>query len=59
MAEEREITRLVAGVFEGGGAKGLLYRGAFEGMEEDGCWFGAAAGAWAGAITASADRGRA
>ena len=51
---EQGITRLVAGVFEGGGAKGLLYRGALHGMLEEDCWFGAAAGASAGAITATA-----
>jgi predicted acylesterase/phospholipase RssA len=51
---EQGITRLVAGVFEGGGAKGLLYRGALDGMLEEACWFGAAAGASAGAITATA-----
>jgi len=51
---ERGITRLVAGVFEGGGAKGVLYGGALQGMLEEGCWFGAAAGASAGAITATA-----
>jgi predicted acylesterase/phospholipase RssA len=51
---ERGITRLVAGVFEGGGAKGVLYGGALQGMLEEDCWFGAAAGASAGAITATA-----
>ena len=50
---EQGITKLVAGVFEGGGAKGVLYRGALEGMLAEGCWFGAAAGASAGAITAT------
>jgi predicted acylesterase/phospholipase RssA len=50
------ITRLVAGVFEGGGAKGVLYSGALEAMVEDpddAYWFAAAAGASAGAITAT------
>ena len=51
---ERGISKLVAGVFEGGGAKGVLYRGALHGMLEEDCWFGAAAGASAGAITATA-----
>jgi NTE family protein len=53
---EQGITRFVAGVFEGGGAKGLLYRGALEAMVEDRdrpCWFSAVAGASAGAITAT------
>jgi predicted acylesterase/phospholipase RssA len=53
---EQGITRFVAGVFEGGGAKGVLYRGALEAMVEDpddACWFAAAAGASAGAITAT------
>ncbi len=53
---ERGITRFVAGVFEGGGAKGLLYRGALEAMVEDAeraYWFTAVAGASAGAITAT------
>jgi predicted acylesterase/phospholipase RssA len=53
---ERGITRFVAGVFEGGGAKGILYRGALEAMVEDASpayWFTAVAGASAGAITAT------
>lgn len=53
---QRGITRFVAGVFEGGGAKGLLYRGALEAMVEDverAYWFTAVAGASAGAITAT------
>jgi hypothetical protein len=53
---EQGITRYVAGVFEGGGAKGIVYRGALEAMVEnaDGpCWFSAVAGASAGAITAT------
>jgi len=53
---EQGITRFVAGVFEGGGAKGLLYRDALEAMVEDRdrpCWFSAVAGASAGAITAT------
>jgi NTE family protein len=51
--QQRGITRFVAGVFEGGGAKGLLYRGALEAMVEDAYWFTAVAGASAGAITAT------
>jgi NTE family protein len=53
---EQGITRFVAGVFEGGGAKGVLYGGALEAMVEDRdrpCWFSAVAGASAGAITAT------
>ena len=53
---EQGIDRYVAGVFEGGGAKGVLYQGALEAMLEaaDGpCWFSAVAGASAGAITAT------
>jgi predicted acylesterase/phospholipase RssA len=53
---EQGITRFVAGVFEGGGAKGLLYEGALEAMVEDRdrpCWFSAVAGSSAGAITAT------
>jgi Patatin-like phospholipase len=53
---DQGITRFVAGVFEGGGAKGVLYRGALEAMVEDAeqrCWFSAVAGASAGAITAT------
>ncbi len=40
-----------AGVFEGGGAKGIAYVGALEAVEERG-WFSAVAGSSAGAITA-------
>lgn len=53
---KRGITSFVAGVFEGGGAKGLLYRAALEAMVEDAeraYWFTAVAGASAGAITAT------
>lgn len=48
-----DIRHIVAGVFEGGGAKGVAYAGALEAMLEQGCWFGAVAGASAGAITAA------
>ena len=53
--KEDGVSRFVAGVFEGGGAKGILYRGALEAMVEDRdrpTWFAAVAGASAGAITA-------
>ncbi len=48
-----KIPVLVAGVFEGGGAKGIAYAGALKAMKETGCWFTAVAGASAGAITAA------
>ena len=41
------------GVFEGGGAKGVLYVGALEAMAERNLWFSAVAGSSAGAITAA------
>ena len=43
----------VHGVFEGGGAKGLLYVGALEGVLRRKLWFSAVAGSSAGAITAA------
>jgi predicted acylesterase/phospholipase RssA len=46
-------TILVAGVFEGGGAKGIAYAGALHAMCDQRCWFRAVAGASAGAITAA------
>lgn len=45
--------RFISGVFEGGGAKGLLYAGALEAVAAKKCWFDAVAGASAGAITAT------
>src|SRR3954447_21670745 len=51
-ADERLTVRL-AGVFEGGGAKGVAYVGALQATREEGCWFSAVAGASAGAITAA------
>jgi predicted acylesterase/phospholipase RssA len=45
--------RLVNGVFKGGGARGVAYAGALRAVEGDGTWFGAVAGASAGAITAA------
>jgi predicted acylesterase/phospholipase RssA len=47
-----EGKRLLAGVFEGGGAKGVGYAGALQALARHGWWFGAVAGASAGAITA-------
>lgn len=47
------ITVRLAGVFEGGGAKGVAYAGALRATRAKGCWFGAVAGASAGAITAA------
>lgn len=46
-------TRLVNGVFQGGGAKIIANIGALQAVEEHGLWFGSVAGASAGAITAS------
>lgn len=46
------INTRVAGVFEGGGAKGVAYVGALNAVQEAGCWFNAVAGASAGALTA-------
>lgn len=43
----------VHGVFEGGGAKGVLYVGAIEGVLKRKVWFSAVAGSSAGAITAA------
>jgi predicted acylesterase/phospholipase RssA len=47
------IKTWLAGTFEGGGAKGVAYLGALRATKEQGCWFGAVAGASAGAITAT------
>lgn len=43
----------VDGVFEGGGAKGVLYAGALEAVLRRRLWFSAVAGSSAGAITAA------
>ena len=45
--------RMLSGVFEGGGAKGVAYSGALQAVHETICWFNAVAGASAGAITAA------
>ena len=45
--------QLVKGVFKGGGAKGALYAGALQAVEEHGIWFSEVAGSSAGAITAA------
>jgi predicted acylesterase/phospholipase RssA len=47
------VERLTRGVFEGGGAKGILYVGALEGMLRRKLWFSEVAGASAGAIVAT------
>ena len=47
------INQKISGVFEGGGAKGVLYAGALRALCEDRCWFSAVAGSSAGAITAT------
>ena len=51
--EDASIRVDVAGVFEGGGAKGLAYAGATAALRDHGRWFCAVAGASAGAITAA------
>lgn len=43
----------VAGVFEGGGAKGIAYIGVLERLAEEGIWFRRVAGASAGALAAA------
>lgn len=45
--------QLVKGVFKGGGAKGALYAGALEAVQERRIWFSEVAGSSAGAITAA------
>jgi predicted acylesterase/phospholipase RssA len=45
--------QLVKGVFKGGGAKGALYAGALEAVQEHDIWFSEVAGSSAGAITAA------
>jgi predicted acylesterase/phospholipase RssA len=51
--ENGSVRADVAGVFEGGGAKGLAYAGATAALCDHGRWFCAVAGASAGAITAA------
>lgn len=53
MAGGAESAVKLAGIFEGGGAKGIAYAGALEVLQEQGCWFSRVAGASAGAITAA------
>jgi predicted acylesterase/phospholipase RssA len=48
-----QVQGYVHGVFEGGGAKGVLYAGALEAVLKRGPWFSGAAGSSAGAITAA------
>lgn len=48
-----EIRHRVAGVFEGGGAKGVAYAGALQAVRDRHIWFEAVAGSSAGAITAA------
>ena len=43
----------INGIFKGGGAKGLMYAGAVQAVDEHGQWFRAVSGASAGAITAT------
>ncbi len=49
----KSITKKFNGVFEGGGAKGIAFKGALLAMREHGYWFSSVAGASSGAITAS------
>lgn len=51
MNASRTVTKVVNGVFEGGGSKGLMYVGALRACEERGIGFAAVAGSSAGAIT--------
>jgi predicted acylesterase/phospholipase RssA len=51
--DPERVEGFVHGVFEGGGAKGLLYVGALEGVVRRKLWFSAVAGSSAGAITAA------
>lgn len=51
--DKGKVKRTIAGVFEGGGAKGVLYAGALRAVLKKQCWFEAVAGASAGAITAT------
>jgi predicted acylesterase/phospholipase RssA len=50
---EASLVADVAGVFEGGGAKGLAFAGALRALRRRERWFRAVAGASAGAITAA------
>lgn len=43
----------INGIFKGGGAKGLMYAGAVQAVDQHGQWFRSVAGASAGAITAT------
>ena len=47
------MSRHIAGIFQGGGAKGVAYLGALKALDEAGIWFNRVGGASAGAITAS------
>lgn len=44
---------VVSGIFEGGGARGILYSGALLAMEENAVWFNAVAGTSVGSIAAA------
>jgi predicted acylesterase/phospholipase RssA len=50
---EARVEGFVYGVFEGGGAKGVLYAGALQGLLRRRLWFTAVAGSSVGAITAA------
>lgn len=47
------VRHLIAGAFEGGGAKGVVYTGALQELLAQKCWFGAVAGSSTGAIAAA------
>jgi predicted acylesterase/phospholipase RssA len=51
--QQERISHHLAGVFEGGGAKGMAYVGALEALEQGGFWFNRVAGSSAGALTAA------
>jgi hypothetical protein len=51
--QTENVDRLLNGVFEGGGAKGIAYAGALLALKARGCWFASVAGTSAGSITAA------
>jgi NTE family protein len=48
-----DVTLTVAGIFKGGGARGIVYAGALRELRARGIWFETVAGSSAGAITAA------
>ncbi len=53
--EDGVVEHFLAGVFEGGGAKGVAYGGALQGVLLRKCWFSAVAGASAGGVHGGVD----